>query len=70
MRFYSKLLVILVLTAAMQHYFLAHENFRLLWFGVRCNIAYATHDNAMLENLIGEAGELRDTNVFTNASGR
>jgi len=68
-RFYSKLLAIILLTAAMQHYLLAGENLRLIWFGVRCDIAYAMHDKVMIETLICEAGELRDTDVFTNASG-
>ena len=55
MRLYIKLIALIAATVIIQKYGIADSPPSELWFGLRCSLAYAIHDDAMIDRLTDEA---------------
>ena len=74
MRLYLKLLVILLVAAAVQSRAPAGPGHNELWFAIRCHIACLTHDHALEARLVDEEYQILrqqhgEPATYVNATG-
>ena len=58
MRLYLKLIALVLATATLQQSLLSQDPPSEIWFGLRCSLAYAMHDDTMINRLADEARDL------------